>query len=39
MSTATSTADQPAGTAQDPVCGMTVKLGAGKPSYRYRSRD
>ena len=26
-------------TATDPVCGMTVTLGAGKPSHNYRSTD
>ncbi|MGE0233159.1 MAG: heavy metal translocating P-type ATPase [Flavobacteriaceae bacterium] len=27
------------GTATDPVCGMTVKLGAGKPSAEYKGRE
>ncbi|MGE0846628.1 MAG: heavy metal translocating P-type ATPase [Flavobacteriaceae bacterium] len=29
----------PAETAIDPVCGMTVKLGAGKPHYRWKDAD
>ncbi len=39
MTTAPTKADNPAATAEDPVCGMTVTLGAGKPSHRYRSQD
>ena len=29
----------PAETAIDPVCGMTVKLGAGKPHYHWKDAD
>ena len=39
MNAESTTPDGPGATAEDPVCGMTVTLGAGKPSHRYRSHD
>ena len=35
----TTTDTAAAGSAIDPVCGMTVQLGAGKPSNTYRCAD